>query len=256
MYLASLLTDPKFVQPVERFFHHADIRGALNLLQDRLPASARILVVGGALRNLFIEVLHGRAPVTRDIDIFVDGLDSGFPLGSLLQDQQFERTDLKGVRWYPRGLDLAYDIGVLADFLVIRHGHLEPIPENLLTGIDFSMNAILYDPQHQRLMERGCTAAIRDRMIDFNSRIIPDKRLMAYRILLMGHKTGFIFSEPVFQYVRNRLALETLTELKRLFTTKIGKTKAAIIMESYTRLCRFHSYENYRVAHHSDNKRG
>ncbi|WP_319525470.1 hypothetical protein [uncultured Desulfosarcina sp.] len=256
MPLGAVLTDRKFVSPVERFFQHADIRGALDLLRDRLPASARMLIVGGALRNLFIEVLHGQAPVTRDIDIFIDGLDSGFPLGSLLRDQQIESTDLKGVRWHPRDSDLAYDLGVLADFLVIRHGHLEPTPKNLLTGIDFTMNAILYDPQRQRLMEKGCTAAIRERLIDFNSRIIPDKRLMAYRILLMGHKTGFIFSKPVFQYVRNRLELETLTELKRLFTTKIGKTRAAIIMESYTRLCRFRSYENYRVAHYSDNKRG
>lgn len=247
MSLATVLTDPNVVQPVEQFFQRPDIRDSLHLLRDRLPASARILVVGGSLRNLLIEVLHGLAPVTRDIDIFVEGLDSGFPLGSRLRDQQIEQTDLKGVRWHPRGSDLAYDIGVLADFLVIRHGHLAPTPENLLVGIDFSMNAILYDPRRRRLLEKGCIAAIRERMIDFNSRIIPDKRLMAYRILLMGHKTGFIFSEPVFQYVRNRLELETLTELKKLFTAKVGKTKAAIIMESYTQLCRFHSYEDYRT---------
>jgi len=248
MSSATVLTDLNFVQPVEHFFQRADIRDNLNLLREQLSASSRMLIVGGALRNLFIEVLHGNAPITRDIDIFVDGLGSGFPLGSLFRDQEIKPTDLKGVRWHPRDSDLAYDLGVLADFLVIRHGHLKPTPENLLAGIDFSMNAILYDPQRQRLMEKGCIAAIRDRMIGFNSRIIPDKRLMAYRILLMGHKTGFVFSEPVFQYVRNRLELETLTELKRLFTAKVGKRKAAVIMESYTQLCRFHAYEAYLKA--------
>ena len=152
---------------MEQFFQRADIRDNMNLLRKQLPASSRMLIVGGALRNLFIEVLHGRAPVTRDIDIFVDGLDSGFSLGSLFRNQEIKTTDLKGIRWHPKGSDLAYDLGVLADFLVIRHGHLKPTPENLLAGIDFSMNAILYDPQRQRLMEKGCIAAIRDRMIDF-----------------------------------------------------------------------------------------
>ena len=263
MVSTSVLTDPKFIDPVEQFFQRADIRGALILLRDRLPASARMLVVGGALRNLFIDALHGNAPVTRDVDIFIQGLGTGLSLGAILRDQQIEQTDLKGIRWYPQGSDLAYDLGALADFLVIQHGHLEPTPENLLAGIDFSMNAILYDPQNQQVMEKGCTAAIRKRMIDFNSRIIPDKRLMAYRILLMGHKTGFIFSEPVYQYVRNRLDLEALTDLKRLFTAKIGKTRAAIIMESYTRLCQFHSFKDYRAnwpfmdeRYAADNERG
>lgn len=120
MSLATVLTDQKFVLPVEQFFQRADICGALNLLRDRLPASARMLAVGGVLRNLFIEVLHGRAPETRDVDIFFDGLDSGFPLGSLFRDQKIEPTDLKGLRWYPRDSHLAYDLGVLADFLVIQ----------------------------------------------------------------------------------------------------------------------------------------
>jgi hypothetical protein len=251
MSSANVLTDPNFVQPVEQFFQRADIRGALNLLRDRLPPSARMLIVGGVLRNLFIDVLHGNAPLTRDVDIFIQGLDSGFPLDSLVRDQQIEQTDLKGVRWYPQASDLAFDLGVLADFIVIQHGHLEPNPENLLAGIDFTMNAVVYDSHRQRLLEKGCTAAIRDRLIDFNSRIIPYKLLMAYRILLMSYKTGFIFSEPVFLYMRNRLELETLTKLKKLFAAKVGKFKAAIIMELYTRLCRFHSYEDYRAAHDS-----
>jgi hypothetical protein len=251
MSSATVVTDPNFVQPVEQFVQRADVRDALNLLRNRLPASARMLIIGGALRNLFIAVLHERAPATRDVDIFIQGLDSGFPLGSRLRDQQIEQTDLKGIRWYPQASDLAFDLGVLADFVVIQHGHLEPSLENLLAGIDFTMNAVVYDPQGQRLLENGCTGAIRDRRLDFNSRIIPDKRLMAYRILLMGYKTGFIFSKPVFLYVRNRLELETLTKLKKLFTAKVGKSKAAIILESYTRLCRFHSYEDYLAAHDS-----
>jgi hypothetical protein len=47
------------------------------------------------------------------------------------------------------------------------------------------------------------------------------------------------------------LDLETLTGLKRLFTAKVGKTNAGIIMESYTELCRFRSYEAYRETHNS-----
>ena len=60
-------------------------------------------------------------------------------------------------------------------------------------------------------MENGCTAAVRDRVIDFNSRFIPDKQLIAYRILLMGYKTGFNLSQPC-SILKTRLDVATVIQ--------------------------------------------
>ncbi|MBL0714016.1 MAG: hypothetical protein JJV98_09980 [Desulfosarcina sp.] len=149
------------------------------------------------------------------------------------------------MRWHPALSDLAYDLCLLPDFIVIDACHLEPTVENLLAGIDFTINAIIYDYHSQRLIEKGCTAAVCARVIDFNCRLMPNKCLIAYRILLMGHRTGFALAVPVFEFVRTRLELETLTYLKGLLRAKVGKAAAAAVMADYNRLCRYSSYEAY-----------
>ena len=241
--------DPPLCQAVASFFERPDIHGNLALLGERLPAGAAVYAAGGALRNLLIATMHGSAPPTRDIDLFIGGLEGNFVLADVLADQPAVPTDLKGMRWHPAGSDLVYDLSLLPDFLVIDAYGLDPTPENLLASIDFTINAILYDVRHGTLVERGCSAAVRSRVIDFNSRRIPDKGLMAYRILLMAHKTGFRLAEPVFDFVRHRLELETVRGLKGLLRAKVGKGTAAEIMALYDALCRHHSYGDYRRAH-------
>jgi hypothetical protein len=220
----------------------------LELLSSRLPKAAHIYAAGGAPRNVIIAELHGSAPPTRDIDIFIGGLPRGFRLTDVLGDQPTRPTDLKGIRWQPPESDMAYDLSLLTDFLVIAVYGLEPTLDNLLTGIDFTMNAIIYDFRRRTLVEKGCTAAIQSRRLDFNSRLIPDKSLMAYRILLMAYKTGFCLGEPVFNFLRHRLDLDTVRELKGLLRAKVGKTTAAAIMARFDDLCRYHAYDAYRAA--------
>lgn len=241
----AAVTEKAIVPVVERFFQRPEIRGNLEFLSSRLPASARIFIAGGSIRNLIIEVVHGQAPPTRDIDLFIGGLDRDFSLSGVLRDQRAEPMDLKGLRWYPVSSALAYDLCLLADFVVIAAGHLEPTVENLLSGIDFTVNAVIYDFHRKLLFENGCTAAVRDRLIDFNSRFIPDKQLIAYRILLMAYKTGFNLSRPVFRYVRTQLDVATVIQLKGLFRAKVGKAMATAIMGEYNVLCRHPSYDAY-----------
>ena len=243
--MGATVTDKTVVRAVERFFQRPDIQSSLNLLSRRLPPSADILVAGGALRNLIIDARHGGAPPTRDIDIFIGGLDRAFSLATLLRDQPTHPTDLKGLRWQPASSALAYDLCLLPDFVVIDTFHLEPTVKSLLTGIDFSVNAIIYDVRGNTLTEKGCLAAVSNRTIAFNSRLIPDKKLIAYRILLIRHKTGFILAEPVFDFIKTRLDLETATHLKKLFRAKLGPSMAAAIMEDFDAHCKYASYEAY-----------
>lgn len=253
MAIIARLTDARFVQAVARFFQDPEIRDNLAFLAHRLPDSAEIFVAGGALRNIIIEVLHGKSPPTRDIDLFIGGLDRSFSLPKILEGQAAEPTDLKGMRWYPATSGMVYDLCLLPDFLVIEAYHLDPTLKNLLDSVDFTINAIVYDLRRQKLIEKGCTAAVRQRLIDFNSRLIPDKRLIAYRILLMAHKTGFDLALPVFQFVKQRLELETLNDLKRLLRAKTGGATAAAVMGEYDDLCRYPTHEAYLAARRRGN---
>jgi hypothetical protein len=245
MDMVATVSHKTVVRAVECFFQRPDIHGNLELLRRRLPPSADIFVAGGAIRNLIIDLSHGGAPPTRDIDIFIGGLDRNFSLADLLRDQPTHPTDLKGLRWQPDSSALAYDLCLLPDFVVIDIGHLEPTVENLLTGIDFTVNAIIYDLNRNTLVERGCLAAIGNRTIAFNSRLIPGRKLIAYRILLIRHKTGFNLAEPVFDFINSRLDLETVTHLKRLFRAKLGQSLAAAIMEDVDALWQYRSYAAY-----------
>ena len=245
MTSTTTVEDEALVHAVGRFFERPDVSGNLKKLSTRLPGSAEIFVAGGAVRDILIRTLHGSAPATRDIDIFIGGLDRGFSLSGALSDQRVEPTDLKGIRWHPALSDLAYDLCLLPDFLVIDIFNLEPTVENLLASIDFTINAIIYDYRRQRLIEKGCTAAISERVIDFNCGLLPDKSLIAYRILLMGHRTGFALALPAFEFVKKRLDLETLTHLHGLLRAKLGKAVAAAILADYNRLCRYASHQAY-----------
>jgi len=233
---------------VARFLARSDIRGNLELLRRRLPDAAQLYVAGGAPRNVIIAALHGIAPPTRDIDIFIGGVDRVFSLSRMLKDQPTKPTDLQGIRWQPAGSDLAYDLSLLPDFFVIATYHLEPTLDNFLRSIDFTINAIAFDVHRQVLHDAGCAAAVRSRVIAFNSPWVPDKVLMAYRILLMHYKTGFRLDERVFSFLRYRLELEMVRRLKGLLRAKTGKTAAADIMAGYDGLCRYRTYDEYRAA--------
>ncbi len=239
------VSDPAVIAAVRRFFQRPEVHGSMERLARRLPDSAEIGVAGGALRNLVIDLLHGGAPPTQDIDVFIGGVKRHFALSALLRDQRTRPTGLKGIRWYPENSPFVFDLCLLPNFLVIKTYHLGPTMQNLLASIDFTANAIIYNYTRQTLTEKGCMAAIRDRVIDFNSQLIPGKCLIAYRILVIGHKTGFHFSRPVYRFLKDQLDLETLTQLKRVLRAKLGKTMAADVLADYDALCRMRSYDDY-----------
>jgi len=239
------VTDDRVVSVVKRFFNRPDIASPLERLRRRLPADAQILIAGGAIRNLIIEMMHHSAPPTKDIDLFIGGVGADFNLGAALGDLVTQPTDLGGLRWQPQTSPYVYDLCVLPNFIIIHTYHLAPTLQGLLDGIDLTFNAIIYDYSHRTLHENGCLASIRDRIIDFNCPFFPDKCLIAYRLLLMAHKTGFRLSKATFQFLTQRLDFETLVPLKRLMQVKQGKPLAKTIMQNFDRLCKYSSYEDY-----------
>ena len=241
----TTVTDESIISAVDRYFENPDIARNLTALCRRLPVEARVVVAGGAIRNIIIDLVHGSAPPTPDIDIFIGGLPRDFSLPHALADQLIEHTDLKGFRWHPEGSQLAYDLCLLPDFVIIEACHLEPTMDNLLSSIDFTVNAIVFDVRDRSLAENGCTADIRARRIDFNCHVIPNRELIAYRVLLMGHKTGFTLSETVFDFLKHRLELDAVTHLLKIIRSKLDKETADAVTAEYNALCRCRDYEAY-----------
>jgi hypothetical protein len=81
--------------------------------------------------------------------------------------------------------------------------------------------------------------------MNFNTTIVYDKALLAYRILLIHHKTGFALSGKIFDYVKNAVDLEVLNRLEAMLESKLGKPAAAAVMAEYEAICHGKTYREY-----------
>jgi len=233
---------------VKQFISRPDTSAVINRLCDNLPKGAVLYLVGGAIRNLIIRLVFGSAPQTGDIDLFISGLPDDFSLTGLLEGEVFDKTDLGGVRWHPKSSDVTFDLCLLPKFVLVQKYRLQPTLENLLNCIDFTINAIVFDVAAGKLYERKCTEAIENRCMDFNTYRFYTKQLLAYRILLIRRKTGFMLSEKIFSYMKHQISLSDLSDLKALFKQKLGKNKASVLMSDYDNLCSFGNYAEYEGA--------
>lgn len=233
---------------VEAFLDGPDVSESLALLQSRLPEGAVPYVVGGAIRNLVIRSAFGNAPNTQDIDIFIGGIPADHPMDDLLAGEVIEPTDLGGIRWHPADSAYAFDLCPLDRFFYFETYGLAPTIDHLLESIDFTVNAAVFDTVRKTLRENGCITAVERREIDFNAQRFPSRLLIAYRILLMRHKTDFFLAEPVFTFVKNQIDLDTLDDLKALLQSKVGKPQATAVMADYDRISAYRTYAAYRAA--------
>jgi hypothetical protein len=231
-----------------KFFSTSDLSEHIDYLSSQLPERVVLYIIGGSIRNLIMELAFGNAPKTGDIDLFIGGLPDDFSLSGLLEGEVFEETDLGGVRWHPKSSDVAFDLCLLPKFVLVQKYRLRPTRENLLNCIDFTVNAIVFDVTAGKLYERKCIAAIENRCMDFNTHRFYTKQLLAYRILFIRYKTGFMLSEAIFSYMKHQLALPDLSDLKGLFKKKLGKKKARVLMSDYDHLCSFSNYADYEGA--------
>ncbi len=230
---------------VNNFFTGDQVAACLKLLRSRLPAQAGIYVAGGAIRNLIIGCLHGHRPATHDIDVFIDGLSADFRLERALRAERTEHTELGGIRWYPEPPRHVWDLWLLPNFIIIKNFNLAPTIAALLENIDFNVNAVIYDPFGQCLQEKGCLRAIRRKALDFNTLRIADNAMIAYRILLVRHKTDFTLSERMFAFLKNRLDLDALIHLRGLLIYKMGKAQGKEILKEFNSVITCRDYAAY-----------
>jgi len=233
---------PDIEAAVKAFVLQPGIQQNLDRLRHCLPVGADILIAGGAIRNIVMASILGNGPKTCDIDLFISGVPGEYPLENCLAGQNFHRTELGGLRWLPDEAKYVFDICLLPNFVMIAKYHLAPTVSNFLATIDLTVNAACYDIGRHQLDERGCVRAIKNRVIEFNTGCMLNKLLLAYRVLLIRHKTGFFLSDHVYSFVKDQIDLDTLNRLKDLLDAKQGATVAKKILCDYNRIINFRNH--------------
>ena len=231
---------------IGNFILQGPIRTALTYLKAVLPEGTILYLVGGAIRNLIIESFHGYRPPIEDIDLFIGNVAGDILLAELLPAGRCYITDLGGVRWQPAGSIYSVDICLLRDFTIIKKYGLKPDLDNLLTALDFTMNTVVFDTGKGRLYERNALTDIRKRLMAFNTKMLYNRTATAYRTLLLRHKTGFMLSPGVFEFVKQAIDLETLTKVRQILANRHGSRTMRAIMDDYDRICAFEHYDDYR----------
>lgn len=228
------------------FILQGPVRTVLTHLKSVLPEGTILYLVGGAIRNLIIESFHGYRPPIEDIDLFIGNVAGDILLAELLPAGRCYITDLGGIRWQPAGSIYSVDICLLRNFTIIKKYGLEPDLDNLLTALDFTMNTVVFDTGRGRLYERNALTDIRKRLMAFNTKMLYNRTATAYRALLLRHKTGFMLSPGVFEFVKQAIDLETLTKVRQILANRHGSRTMRAIMDDYDRISAFEHYDDYR----------
>jgi hypothetical protein len=230
---------------IVEFISQQPIQEALGYLSEVLPGDADVYLVGGAVRNLIIEIFHGCRPSIDDIDLFIGGIPDDLQLIKILPEKDIIATDLGGVRWNPAGSPYDIDICLLKDFIIINKYGLAPEIESLLKSLDFTMNTVVFDINSLKLHERRALKHIKKRLMAFNTHKIYTKTAITYRVLLLKFKTDFSLSEDVFNFVKKEIDFDTLTVVKYIILKRFGKTVTRLILDDYDYLCSFPNFDEY-----------
>jgi hypothetical protein len=240
---------------LSEFLSNPELDRGLKKLRAILPAGAAMYLVGGAIRNLAIEAIHGYRPKIRDLDIFVNRVPVDIVLFDLFPGGRAEKTDLGGIRWRPQGCSCDFDLWLMKDFVVLEKLNLPPTLENLLSTIDFTMNTLVFDLKQRRLHQRSALFDIRNRLLEFNTRVFYTRLAIFYRCLLLRRKIGFVFSEAVYHFLRGEVVLDTVEAARQLLRARHGKATAHRVLKDYDRVCTSSSYEDYIAVKDEEDRR-
>ena len=227
------------------FISQKPIRNALEYLTEVLPDDTDIYLVGGAVRNLIIELFHGSRPSIDDIDLFIGGIPDKIQWTKILPEEDVITTDLGGVRWNPAGLAFNVDLCLIKDFIIIKKYGLAVGIESLINTLDFTMNTVVFNINSFKLVERKAFDHIQNRLMSFNTNKIYTKTAITYRVLLLKYKTDFNLSEDVFNFVKKGIDFDTLSVVKHIIMKRFGKSIMRSILDDYDHICSFSRFEEY-----------
>jgi hypothetical protein len=159
-----------------------EIPNFLRFVLESFPKANPVLIVGGALRDLFVD--PPKKP--KDIDITIGKI-------SRANLQKLEGVTLNffgGVTLQRFGLSA--DLWPLKDTYHIKQFGWPPSISSFLAGAPFNLDKIAYDIRERQFFDDGCLAGIRRQRIVYAPKIAYLEPIQAARCILLQKKTRFL----------------------------------------------------------------
>jgi hypothetical protein len=157
----------------------------LHFVLESFTDARPVLIVGGALRDLFVD--PPKKP--KDIDITIGNI-------SQARLEKLEGVTLNffgGVTLQRFGLSA--DLWPLAETYHIKQFGWSPSISSFLAGAPFNLDKIAYDVRQRQLFDDGCLAGIRRQRILYAPKIPYLEPIQAARCILLQQKTRFVLDQ-------------------------------------------------------------
>ena len=124
----------------------------------KINSQGNIYLVGGTVSRTLASELYGGKQKNQDFDFVVDILNNNLeiPKDWTVTYHKFGNPTFKKD-------DVEIDIFPLSDHQYIKKNKLEPTIENFLAGVPFSIQALVFDIKHERLIGNDGIEALKNR---------------------------------------------------------------------------------------------
>jgi len=121
-------------------------------------SKGNIFLVGGTISRTLASELYGGKQKNQDFDFVVDVLNDKLkiPEGWTVTHHKFGNPTFKKD-------DVEIDIFPLSDHQYIKKNNLEPTIKNFLAGVPFSIQALVFDIKHEKLIGQDGIEALKNR---------------------------------------------------------------------------------------------
>jgi tRNA nucleotidyltransferase/poly(A) polymerase len=121
-------------------------------------SQGNIYLVGGTVSRTLASELYGGKQKNQDFDFVVDVLNDELkiPEGWTVTHHKFNNPTFKKN-------DIEIDIFPISDHQYIKNNNLEPTIENFLAGVPFSIQALVFDIKHEKLIGKDGIEALKNR---------------------------------------------------------------------------------------------
>jgi hypothetical protein len=218
------------LRTIRAFFHRDDIAQSLNTLADCVGGLSRIVVVGGALRELTLSELCSATPEIPDIDV---ALLADFDSNQVIQRLGRAACTVNsfgGIKWQTAG-SLTLDIWTARAWAerIGKVSRSEYRVGEIKGFLDFNVNAGIYTPYSDEVDVEDISKAVSHRILELNNSLVPPDSVQLARIIKLEHRVkdlGLDLGPELRQYVVrviNSLDLTGFAEAKTYFERKSGQ---------------------------------
>jgi tRNA nucleotidyltransferase/poly(A) polymerase len=149
---------------VEQLSEIKDFEEILSIVKNN--SRGKIYLVGGTVSRTLVNAIYGGCQLDQDFDFVVDSLNEKLkiPSGWEVTYHKFGNPTIQKD-------NIEIDIFPLSDHGYIKKNKLEPTIENYLDGTPFTIQALVFDIKHQKLIGKKGIEALKMKKFEVNNEI-------------------------------------------------------------------------------------